>query len=152
MRIMQRQKLMSVLALSDLKDIKRHWNDSVDNCSFKFLRKPEIGMVMAVGRVGSTGEPFNVGEITVTRCALKLDCGIVGVGYLRGRNEEHATIMALIDGLAQKHQASEKIADKNRYLKLADILQKVLSQKKQAKRRVVEPSKVDFFTMVRGED
>lgn len=149
---MHRQKLMSVLALSELKDIKRHWGDSIDNFDFNYLRKPEVGMVMAVGRVGSTGEPFNIGEITVTRCALKLDCGIVGVGYLRSRNEEHATIMALIDGLAQKHQASEQLADKNRYLKLADILQKVLDQKKQSIRRVVDTSKVDFFTMVRGED
>jgi len=92
MKNMHRQKLMSILALSELKDIKRHWGYSVDNFDFNYLRKPEVGMVMAVGRVGSTGEPFNIGEITVTRCALKLDCGIVGVGYLRGRNEEHATI------------------------------------------------------------
>ncbi|MEM9140732.1 MAG: phosphonate C-P lyase system protein PhnG, partial [Pseudomonadota bacterium] len=50
-----------------------------------WLRAPEIGSVMVRGRAGGTGGAFNLGEMTVTRCSLKLGCGTVGHGYVQGR-------------------------------------------------------------------
>jgi alpha-D-ribose 1-methylphosphonate 5-triphosphate synthase subunit PhnG len=47
---------------------------------FTWLRAPEIGSVMVRGRAGGTGAPFNLGEMTVTRCALKISSGEVGHG------------------------------------------------------------------------
>jgi alpha-D-ribose 1-methylphosphonate 5-triphosphate synthase subunit PhnG len=38
----------------------------------RWLRAPETGLMMVQGRAGGTGERFNLGEVTVTRCALRL--------------------------------------------------------------------------------
>ena len=38
----------------------------------EMLRAPEIGTVMLRGRAGAKGAPFNLGEMTVTRCAVRL--------------------------------------------------------------------------------
>jgi len=37
----------------------------------KWLRRPETGLMMIQARVGGSGERFNLGEVTVTRCALR---------------------------------------------------------------------------------
>ena len=50
------------------------------------IRAPEIGAVMVRGRVGGAGDAFNLGEMTVTRCSLRLACGAVGHGYVQGRD------------------------------------------------------------------
>ncbi len=61
------------------------------------LRGPEIGTVMVRGRQGGTGAPFNLGEITVTRCTGRLDCGTVGHAHVQGRNRSHARRAAVLD-------------------------------------------------------
>ena len=63
------------------------------------LRPAEIGTVMVRGRAGATGAAFNVGEMTVTRCSVRLDDGTVGHGYVQGRCRDHARNAALIDAL-----------------------------------------------------
>ena len=40
--------------------------------ALQWLRKPETGLYMVQGRAGGSGERFNLGEITVTRCALRM--------------------------------------------------------------------------------
>ena len=60
------------------------------------LRAPEIGAVMMRGRIAGTGAPFNLGEITVTRCALRAG-GRVGHGTVQGRSPEAARAAAMID-------------------------------------------------------
>ena len=78
----------------------------------KWLRRPETGLMMVQGRVGGAGEKFNLGEMTVTRCALRLaavantsDPAIkdtpVGVAYVMGRNHRHAQLAAVADALLQ---------------------------------------------------
>jgi alpha-D-ribose 1-methylphosphonate 5-triphosphate synthase subunit PhnG len=59
------------------------------------------------GRVNGSGDPFNLGEMTVTRCALQLDAGqvgqrYVGLGYVAGRHKRHAALAALFDALLQQ--------------------------------------------------
>ena len=51
----------------------------------EWLRRPEIGPVMVRGRTGATGLAFNMGEMTVTRCSLRLQGGVVGHGFVQGR-------------------------------------------------------------------
>ena len=63
------------------------------------LRPPEIGAVMVRGRTGATGQPFNLGEMTVTRCALRLASGAVGHAHVQGRDKAHATRAAVLDAL-----------------------------------------------------
>ncbi len=69
--------------------------------AYDWLRKPESGLVMVRSRVGGTGAKFNVGEMTVTRCALRTAAGLTGIAYVRGRDPRHAELAALIDALMQ---------------------------------------------------
>jgi len=112
---------------------------------FVYLRKPETGLVMLRGRVGGTGSPFNMGEATVTRCAIRLDDGTVGHAFVMGRSHEHALRAAICDALLQG-------ADSD----LPQTLIAPLTQERDHRERDLAlknaATKVDFFTMVRGED
>ena len=110
------------------------------------LRAPEIGAVMVRGRVGATGAPFNLGEMTVTRCALRLDCGTVGHGHVQGRNRDHARHAALIDALMQTPRAPEIAAQ------VLDPLAEAEQTARSARAAKAAATKVEFFTLVRGED
>ena len=58
------------------------------------LRAAEVGMVMLRGRIGGTGDSFNLGEASLTRCALRLAGGALGVGYALGRDRRKAELIA----------------------------------------------------------
>ena len=72
----------------------------------RWLRAPETGLMMVQGRAGGTGERFNLGEVTVTRCALRVadasDAAeaTVGVAYVLGRSHRQVQLAALADALA----------------------------------------------------
>ena len=113
---------------------------------FDWLRKPEIGAVMVRGRAGATGGPFNLGEMTVTRCSLKLADGTVGHGYVQGRNKQDAEAAALVDALMQTDAAR---------MVRSDVLDPLMTE--EADRRATRAAKaaatrVEFFTLVRGDD
>jgi phosphonate C-P lyase system protein PhnG len=65
------------------------------------LREPENGLVMVRGRIGGDGAPFNLGEATVSRAAVRLSTGEVGFGYTLGRDRHKAQMIALCDALIQ---------------------------------------------------
>ncbi len=111
-----------------------------------FLRKPEIGSVMVRGRIGGTGAAFNLGEMTVTRCALKLECGSVGHGHVQGRRKVDAEAAATVDALMQTDAAD---AVKSGVL---DTLRREEALRRQSRAQKAAATKVDFFTMARGED
>lgn len=113
---------------------------------FAWLRAPEIGSVMVQGRTGGTGAPFNLGEMSVTRCALKLADGTVGHGYVQGRRKADAEATALIDALMQT-SAAETLRKT-----VLDPLASELSAARKSRAEKAAATKVDFFTMVRGED
>lgn len=111
-----------------------------------YLRPPEVGTVMVRGRTGGTGAAFNLGEVTVTRCSLRLATGEVGHAHVQGRDRDHARRAALVDALMQTGCASDVHSN---------IL--VPLRNSEAARRAVRASKaaatrVEFFTLVRGED
>ena len=111
-----------------------------------WLRPPEVGGVMVRGRAGGTGAAFNLGEMTVTRCSLQLGCGTVGHAYVQGRDKTHATHAALIDALMQTAHAAAV-----RATVLAPLQAAAQAARAQRASRAAT-TKVDFFTMVRGED
>lgn len=117
-----------------------------DKPGFTWLRPPEVGGVMLRGRTGGTGAPFNLGEMTVTRCALRLESGEVGHAYVQGRDKIHVEHAALVDALMQTARAAE----------LRDSILTPLANEAEAAREEraakAAATKVDFFTMVRGED
>lgn len=110
------------------------------------LRPPEIGAVMVQGRAGGTGAPFNLGEMTVTRCALRLAAGAVGHAHVQGRDKAHATRAAVVDALMQTDQASAMRVQVLAPLQAEETARRSLRAAKAA------ATKVEFFTLVRGED
>ncbi len=110
------------------------------------LRQPEIGAVMVRGRVGGTGAAFNLGEMTVTRVSVRLASGEVGHAWVQGRDKHHALRAAAVDALMQTDQAEELAARVLRPLEIAASDARAVRAAKAA------ATKVDFFTMVRGED
>ena len=113
---------------------------------FEWLRKPEVGSVMIRGRMGGTGSAFNMGEMTVTRCALKLNTGVVGHGYVQGRSKADSEAAALVDALMQTDQAEAIRAN------VLTPLETAQREARELRTRKAAATKVDFFTMARGED
>lgn len=112
----------------------------------ELLRPAEIGAVMVRGRVGGTGAPFNLGEMTVTRCVLRLACGAVGHAHVQGRDKGHALRAAAVDALMQTAQAEDIRAQ------VLTPLAAEEAARRQARAAKAAATKVEFFTMVRGED
>jgi alpha-D-ribose 1-methylphosphonate 5-triphosphate synthase subunit PhnG len=110
------------------------------------LRAPEVGAVMVRGRVGGTGAPFNLGEMTVTRCSVRLPGGTVGHAWVQGRDKDHARRAALADALLQTGAAAE--TEK----RVIVPLRAEAAARRAARAAKAAATKVDFFTMVRGED
>lgn len=110
------------------------------------LRAPEVGSALVRGRAGGTGAPFNLGEMTITRCAVTLE-GRTGFGYVAGRNRRHAELAALFDALLQ---------DDARRPHLERTVLAPLAAARDATRadrsRKAAASRVEFFTLVRGDD
>jgi alpha-D-ribose 1-methylphosphonate 5-triphosphate synthase subunit PhnG len=69
--------------------------------AYRVLRGPESGLVMVRGRTGGGGAPFNLGEMTVTRCTVRTDAGFVGHAYVAGRDERQAEVAAIADAMLQ---------------------------------------------------
>ena len=140
-----RKKNLSTLAKANDNLLTNLFQASSLPDNYTWLRKPEIGTVMVQGRIGATGAQFNIGEITVTRCSLKIEGEFVGHGYSKGRNKEKAKIIALCDALGQTKEAD----------KLEEMVIKPLELKEAENRKLEKEkaaaTKVDFFTMVRGE-
>jgi len=98
---MDRRDWMGLLARAPDELLVQLWAATGIEVSHNWLRPPETGAVMVRGRAGGTGAPFNLGEMTVTRCALKVAGGQVGHAYVAGRSREKAEIAALCDALMQ---------------------------------------------------
>jgi len=113
---------------------------------FNWLRRPETGTVMVRGRVGGTGQPFNLGEITVTRAALQLATGETGHGHVQGRDKEAARLTALLDALMQTSRA-EAIRSAILAPLAAELQARTTDRAEKA-----AATRVEFFTLVRGED
>lgn len=114
--------------------------------AYTWLRRPEIGLAMVRARAGGTGGQFNLGEMSVTRCALRLASGEMGVAYVAGRDARHAEWAAVFDALMQS-SASTQVEQV--------VLQPIaaaLAAQHAATLANAQTTKVDFLTMVRGED
>lgn len=114
--------------------------------AFTWLRAPEVGSTMVRARAGAKGSPFNLGEITVTRCALTLATGEIGHAYIQGRSKADAEAVAIVDALMQTAAVDEL------QTQVLDVLDAEQTTKRAARAAKAAATKVDFFTMVRGED
>jgi alpha-D-ribose 1-methylphosphonate 5-triphosphate synthase subunit PhnG len=110
---------------------------------FGFVRPPETGLVMVRGRTGGTGPAFNLGEMTVTRCVVRLDSGETGVGYVAGRDKDHAAAAACLDAMMQSERHRDSAAG------VIGALADAAKARSGARSRKAAATKVEFFTMVR---
>jgi len=141
-----RQKLMATLAASSPEAIAERF-ETLEPPHYELVRQPETGLVMVRGRMGGTGSPFNLGEVTVTRCVVRLPSGETGNAYSLGRNKQKALQSAVLDALWQRADFKERIE--------AEIIAPLAEAQATAKdtvREETEATKVNFFTMVRGDN
>ena len=142
--LQRRQQWMKVLACAG-----RHlteYSEALRRVEHRFIRPAETGMVMVRGRTGSDGAPFNLGEMTVTRCVVQLADGRHGHSYVAGRSKLQAELAALADAQLQGEGQAHWMRS------LIEPLQQVQNARRAAKEAESAATKVDFVTMVRGED
>jgi len=141
----QRKAVMAVLAHSEPAEISVRL-DTIELPDHEDLREPENGLVMVRGRIGGDGAPFNLGEATVSRAAVRLSTGEIGFGYALGRDGAKARMIALCDALVQSNQFADLVETK-----VIAPLRAAISAKRDRKSAEAAATRVDFYTLVRGE-
>jgi alpha-D-ribose 1-methylphosphonate 5-triphosphate synthase subunit PhnG len=138
----ERRRWMSILARADAAEIAARLDALPPAPPHRRLRGPETGLVMVRGRAGGDGSPFNLGEMTVTRCTVRLEDGTVGHGYVAGRDARQAELAALLDALLQD-------TARRPGLEAAVIapLEAAQSARRAAQARRAAATRVEFFTM-----
>ena len=111
------------------------------------VRQPENGLVMVRGRIGGDGAPFNLGEASVSRAAVRLNSGETGFGYVLGRDGDKAKLIALCDALIQndsfRHDIERSV--------VAPLRQEQMTARARQAAQTAA-TRVDFYTLVRGEN
>ena len=142
----RRQAALSTLSHADRQQLQQLYDESWWNKpSVAPIRGPETGLIMLRGRTGGGGAPFNLGEATVSRASVRIDTGEVGHGYCLGRDTDKARLIAIIDALFQREPDNIEFA-------ILRPLNDTAWQADKKRRDETAATKVDFFTMVRGED
>jgi alpha-D-ribose 1-methylphosphonate 5-triphosphate synthase subunit PhnG len=134
-------RILSLSPWSELEPLAREFLSTPHDV----LRAPEAGLVMLRGRMGATGAAFNFGEAAVTRCAVRLADGPEGHAYVMGRNTDHARLAAVCDALLQTVEHEPVMA------RVIAPLEARLQQNHIETAGKAAATKVDFFTMVRGD-
>lgn len=142
-----RQIVMRVLAEADAQSLETAYKNFDAVPVWRFARRPEPGLVMVRGRTGGGGAPFNLGEISVTRSAVTLESGETGHAYVAGRNQRKAAIAAFFDAAWQNADLKSRVETEV----IAPLAAQQTATDKTARQQAAA-TKVDFFTMVRGED
>lgn len=142
-----RQRWIGVLAATPTATLEAACAALPQPPRYTFLRQPEVGSALVRARSGGTGGRFNMGEMTLTRCAIRLDSGLSGFSWVAGRDRRHAELAALFDALMQDpalHDTLERTlitpSEQRRDAAAATVAAKAAA------------TRVDFFTLVRGEN
>lgn len=100
-RTASRRRWMGVLARAGSEEIAERLRAAPALPRHERVRGPEIGLVMARGRQGGDGAPFNLGEMTVTRCTVRVGETFVGHAFVAGRDARRAELAAVLDAALQ---------------------------------------------------
>jgi alpha-D-ribose 1-methylphosphonate 5-triphosphate synthase subunit PhnG len=138
----ERREWLGLLARAPLALLEA-WASRQPARRFAWLRRPETGLVMVRARAGGTGAQFNLGEMTVTRCALRLEGAAAGVAYVQGRSARTAEIAALADALLQGGEAEAVRRE------LIEPLREQLAAERARRQREAQSTRVEFFTLAR---
>jgi alpha-D-ribose 1-methylphosphonate 5-triphosphate synthase subunit PhnG len=140
-----RQIWMAVLARADTKVMQDFFDAHNGLPVFQLMKPAETGTVMLEGRAGGTGRRFNVGEVTMTRCVVRLGEQL-GFSYALGRDKHKAVLAAVLDAALQDHSQHALIMRE-----LITPLQQQANAAKNEASRKAAATKVEFFTLVRGD-
>jgi alpha-D-ribose 1-methylphosphonate 5-triphosphate synthase subunit PhnG len=148
-----RRAWMAVFARTPCAELEAALDAALEGAArpaFDWLRPPQIGLAMVRGRIGGTGDAFNLGEATVTRATLRLradgHAGTIGVACHLGRDKRRAELAALADALLQQPQRHPQL-----HARLVEPLAARLANARAAQRAQAATTRVEFFTMVRGD-
>lgn len=149
--VCERRRAARVLAGAAHADLAGLWAAWGGQPEVAYLRGPESGLVMVQGRIGGTGDRFNLGEATVTRATVILrGAGIdevSGTSYVLGSHPEHAGLAAVFDALLGTPTQRQRV--------LTDVIEPL--ERAQAERDAeaqadARSTVVDFFTVSREHE
>lgn len=140
-----RQHWLSVLAHSQPQQLLAHWPTDLP-ADYQLLRAPETGLTRLQARMGGTGRRFILGDTTVTRAVVRMTNGTCGYSYILGRDHAHAERCALLDALLQGDSSQHL------YQQIIAPLAALRAEQLALRSREVASSRVDFFTLVRGDN
>lgn len=113
--------------------------------AFEVLKSAEAGLVLVRARIGGDGERFNLGEATAARCVVRHRApqgALAGVGYVLGRDLEHAARIARLDALLQRDDLHPMLA--------AAVLQPLaddIARTRAGRAAAAAATRVRFFTL-----
>src|SRR6202795_3799511 len=136
----RRKAAMAGLRTSEAAEIAGYL-DVIALPSHEDLREPENGLVMVRGRIGGDGAPFNLGEATVSRAAVRLASGEVGFGYTLGRDRQKAQMIALCDAMVQSNEFAGAVE-----ARVLAPLRAALISEQNRKAAETAATRVDFYT------
>lgn len=142
-----RKRAAGLLARATVEELLNCWSALDTKPQVEKVRGPETGLVMVRGKIGGGGSPFNLGEATVTRATVKLASGTIGHAHALGTSRKQAWYAAIADALWQE--------ETTRPLVEREVLSVVASRLENRKINAIQQTaatRVDFFTMVRGDD
>lgn len=142
-----RQRLMRICSQATLAELSAALARLAPLPAIEVVRQPEVGLIMLRGRMGGDGAPFNAGEATITRAVVRLASGELGFSYLLGRSLEKARLAAIVDALGQ----SSRFRDRLEIVLLAPVMRRMHTECS-LQRAETAATRVQFFTLVRGED
>lgn len=147
----ERREWLNTLANAAPEDLDSCRQTIDSGHAFRTLRHPESGLAMIRGRADGSGRPFNLGEATISRCVVATTDSatgseIMGVGYVLGRDRRHAVVTAELDALFQDSGKGAQIRDA-----ILPALREKRARARDLQARKTDATRVEFFTMVRGE-
>jgi alpha-D-ribose 1-methylphosphonate 5-triphosphate synthase subunit PhnG len=143
----ERRRTVGLLARATPGELRTAWETLPEKPEAKPIRGPETGLVMVRGRIGGGGDPFNLGEATITRATVMLASGTAGHAQALGTNKEAVRLAAIFDALWQEPGTHDFVERE-----LLSPAEARLAAEDERKAQETAATRVDFFTMVRGED
>lgn len=145
----RRQRAARALALADTARLADLWAAWPDAPEVDYLRGPEAGLVMVQGRIGGSGDRFNLGEATVTRATALLHGGAlgaerVGTSYVLGSDPDHAGLAAIFDALLTDPATAPRALSE-----VIEPLEREQAHRDDRSRAEAHATQVNFFTVAR---
>ncbi|QPB19802.1 phosphonate C-P lyase system protein PhnG [Rhizobium sp. 007] len=142
-----RKRVADLLARAERHELVEAFDGLAEKPAAQPVRGPETGLVMVRGRIGGGGAPFNLGEVTVTRATIRLGSGAVGHAQALGTDREKVRLAAIFDALWQDDAMKDFVEER-----LLSPIAARIAGVDQRKADETAATRVDFFTMVRGDD